>query len=81
MRSVYTALIGKPEWKIQVKRSRYRCNNIKMADKEITCEGVDLSGSGTGSGAGSCGYSNEHEMCRIPWAAKKVLVYGKVSYM
>lgn len=27
------------------------------------------------------GYSKEHEMCRISWAAKEVLVYGKVSYM
>jgi hypothetical protein len=41
-------LNGKPEWRIQVERPRCRCNNIKMAIKEISSEGVDLSGLGTG---------------------------------
>jgi hypothetical protein len=52
-----------------------------MAIKEISSEGVDLSGLGTGWGAGSWGCSNEHEMRRISWTGKKVLVYRKVSYM
>jgi hypothetical protein len=80
LRSVYTVLIAKPEWKIQVGRPRYRCNNIKMAVKEIACEGVDLSGLGTRSQAASCGCSNEHGMCRISWTAKEGLVYRELIY-
>ena len=41
-RSVYRVLVGKPEGKKPLGRSRHRCDdNIKMDLQEMGCEGMD----------------------------------------
>jgi hypothetical protein len=42
MRNVYTVLVGKPEWKILLRRPRQSWEDNRRVDlKEIVLEGVD----------------------------------------
>jgi hypothetical protein len=48
-RDVYRVLVGKPDGRRPLRRSRRRCeDNIKMDLQEVRCEGMDCIGLGQG---------------------------------
>jgi hypothetical protein len=59
-RKLYKVLVGKPERKRPLGRPRRRWEDgIRMDLREIGREGVDLTGSGLGLGAGCCECGDE----------------------
>jgi hypothetical protein len=64
-RGEYRALVGKPEERRPLGRTRCRGqNNIKMNPREMGWEhGLDRSGSGWGQVAGFCKYGNKPSGC------------------
>jgi hypothetical protein len=61
LRNAYELLVGKPEEKRPLGRSRHRCEDIRMDLKEIGLEGVELDSAGSGyeQVTGSLEHGNE----------------------
>jgi hypothetical protein len=62
-RNAYSILVGEPEGKKPLGRSRRRWeDNIRMDLREVRVgrSGLDSSGSGYGPGAGCCEHGNEY---------------------